>query len=69
MGLTLRPILYGGLTTFGRQIFGDPHELVPNGYILAALNQRQNPDYKPLHSLAIHGAPAPRQLRHNTKMP
>jgi hypothetical protein len=45
---------------FGNEIICDPHQLGANEYILAALGQRQDPNDEALHSLAIHGAPRPR---------
>jgi len=45
---------------FGSEVICNPHQLGANEYILTALSQRQNPNDEALHSLAIHGAPRPR---------
>ena len=67
--LLLQLIFREGSMRFGSEVICDPHQLGANGYILAALSQRQDPNDEALHSLAIHGAPPPqRRPGHDTKM-
>ena len=58
--LLLQLIFREGSMRFGSEVICDPHQLGANEYILAALGQRQDPNDEALHSLAIHGAPRPR---------